>query len=84
MWWPFGAIIFRFHLMSNYELLTIEESTSALAQGWGIHHVHDLGTASWLVRILPPQARQHVVNLAKAGHPIPQKALRLINHYKAH
>jgi hypothetical protein len=64
------------------DLLTKEEDVVAAAQGWGLYHVYDLNTSAWHVSVLPSQAQQHVVNLAKANHPLPQKALRLINQHR--
>lgn len=64
--------------MSKSDLFDVEETKAAAAQGWGIHHVYDLQTCAWSVRILPAPAAVHVVNLARANQPLAQKALRLI------
>jgi hypothetical protein len=65
-----------------HDLLTIEEDKVAAAQGWGLHHVYDMAVDQWVIRILPAQATEAVINLARANHPLPLKALRLMTHYK--
>lgn len=68
--------------MSTADLLTVEETAQAAAQGWGLHHVYDLDTKLWRVMVLAsPSAEagsQFVVAQAKAGSPLAQKALRLV------
>lgn len=63
--------------MSN-DLLTPAESAEAAAQGWGIHHVFDLATSSWSIRILPTDKVTLVVNLARSANATALKALRLL------
>lgn len=75
------AIIFESHLMSKSDLLTIEEVKEAQSQGWGLHHVYDLNTRAWSVRILPTPMALIVVNLARANQPLAQKALRIIKEH---
>jgi len=67
----------------SQDLLTIDEDAEAMAQGWGLHHVYDLATSTWGIRILPVAMVGLVVNLAKANHPTPLKALRLMATKKA-
>lgn len=64
--------------MSKSDLLTIEEAKEAAALGWGLHHVYDMNTRVWSVRILPTPMALVVVNLARANQPLAQKALRII------
>lgn len=64
------------------DLLTIEEDKEAAKQGWGIHHVYEMETDRWSIRILPVDMAGLVVNLARANHPLPLKALRLMSNYK--
>lgn len=68
--------------MSNYELLTTDETEAARAQGWGLHHVYDLKQARWSVMVLAmPSAdagSRYVVAQAEAGSALAKKALRLI------
>ena len=73
-----------------FDLLTTEEDKIAASQGWAICHVYDLEVTQWVIRILslglqPPQnnsegAGAHVVNLARMGQPVAQKALKLLMH----
>lgn len=65
-----------------HDLLTADEDKLAAAQGWGLYHVYDLATTQWVIRILPAEAAPNVVNLARANHPLPLKALRLMTHYR--
>jgi hypothetical protein len=64
------------------DLLTIEEDKQAAAQGWGVHHVYDLDTKQWGIRILPAEAATQVVNMARAGQALSLKAIRLMTNYK--
>lgn len=65
-----------------HDLLTLEEDKLAAAQGWGLHHVYEMEARNWTIRILPTEAVPHVVNLARANHPLPLKALGLMTQYK--
>jgi hypothetical protein len=67
--------------MAN-DLLTKEEDAQAAAQGWGLYHVYDMAVDQWVIRVLPAEATNHVVNLARNNYPLPLKALRLMTHYK--
>jgi len=67
----------------SYDLLTVAEDAEAKAQGWGLYHVYDSATSTWAIRILPAHLLGLVVNLAKANHPTPLKALRLVAKQKA-
>ena len=66
-----------------YDLLTVNEDAEAAQQGWGLYHVYDSATSTWAIRILPAAMLGLVVNLAKANHPLPLKALRLVAKQKA-
>jgi len=66
--------------MSNFDLLTKEEALVAFAQGWSVHHVYELETQKWGIRILPSDAAAGVVNLARQGNALALKALRLTVH----
>ena len=73
-----------------FDLMTTEEDKVAASQGWGLHHVYDLDTSAWVIKVLsqglnPPHnnsdgAGIHVVALARAGQPVAQKALKLLMH----
>lgn len=65
-----------------HDLLTLAEDAEAAKQGWGLHHVYEMEVRQWVIRILPPEAAPHVVTLARANHPLPLKALRLMTNYK--
>lgn len=65
-----------------HDLLSIEEDAIAAQQGWGLHHVYEMENRQWVIRILPAQATEAVINLARNNHPLPLKALRLMTHYK--
>ena len=65
-----------------HDLLTVEEDKEAAKQGWGLHHVYELEAQRWSIRILPAEAAPHVVNLARANHPLPLKALGLMSNYR--
>jgi hypothetical protein len=67
--------------MSKSNLFTVEEDKLAASQGWGLHHVYDLKSCAWSVRILPAHMAGLVLNLAKANQPLPLKALRLIKEH---
>lgn len=68
--------------MSNYDLLTTNENLEAAAQGWNLQHVYDLESAKWRVMALghpsAETAGMFVVNQARMGSPLAQKALGLI------
>lgn len=66
--------------MSNLGLLTKEEDALAASQGWGVHHIYELETQKWVIRILPSTVAQSIVNLARQGNPLATKALRLVMH----
>ena len=63
-------------------LLTREETTHAASMGWGVHHVYDLASSRWRVMILggndSVQAGRLVVQLARGGNTLAQKALGLV------
>lgn len=65
-----------------YDLLTIEEDKLAAAQNWSLCHVYDLATNKWRVQVcgMPSSelAGQHVVNQARMGSALAQKALQLV------
>lgn len=65
-----------------FDLLTIEEDAAAAAQGWTLNHVYDLEAARWRVMTLgSPHAEaagQFVVNRARMGDALAQKALGLV------
>ena len=65
-----------------HDLLTTEEDQEAAKQGWGLHHVYEMEAKRWSIRILPAEAASHVVNLARANHPLPLKALGLMSNYR--
>lgn len=64
------------------DLLNIEESAAAAAQGWSLSHVYDLAASKWRVQVyaLPDceKAGQFVVAQARAGNAVALKALRLV------
>ena len=68
--------------MANLDLLTSLECSQAASQGWSLHHVYDLKTARWLVMILGSPSVDdtcaRVVQQARAGDPLAQKALSLV------
>ena len=68
--------------MSKKDLLTVEETKTAAAQGWSLGHVYDLATRRWRVMVLgSPSAEavsQHVIHLARNGEPVALKALGLV------
>ena len=63
-------------------MLTPLETADAQAQGWSLNHVYDLATEKWRVMVLGmPSAElagQFVVNQARMGNPLAQKALRFV------
>ena len=73
-----------------FDLMTPDEDKAAASQGWGLHHVFDLDTSKWVIRVLSQGlsephnhsegASLHVVNLARQGQPVAQKALKLLMH----
>lgn len=64
------------------DLLTIEEDKEAAKQGWGIHHVYEMETDRWSIRILPAERAPAVVGMARANQPLALKALGLMSNYK--
>lgn len=68
--------------MSNLELLTVEETATAASQGWSCAHVYDLNTKAWRVMVLgmpsSADATQLVINHAKMGSALHQKALKFV------
>lgn len=66
--------------MSNCDLLTKDERAAAANLGWDVHHVYELETRKWGIRILPTTSLGHVINLAKLGNPLATKALKLVMH----
>ena len=72
-----------------YDLLSKEESVEATGLGWHLSDVYDLRLKRWVIVILPTafghpplftaaDAASCVINLAKQGHPLSTKALRLV------
>lgn len=65
-----------------FDLLTIEEDAVAAVQGWSLAHVYDLETKRWRIMTLgSPHAEaagQFVVNRARSGDALAQKALGLV------
>ena len=70
-------------------LLTKEESAIALEHGWTLSDVYDLKLQRWLIVILPAvfghpplataeAAASYVITLAKQGHALSIKALRMV------
>lgn len=80
----------RTNRKSMSDLLSIEEDKAAAKQGWGLHHVYDQDVDQWVVRVLPitfrpplPDAKTagaYVVNLARSGDGLAQKALQILMH----
>lgn len=66
--------------MSNFDLLTPEETAQAKALGWGLCEVYDLGTARFRIQVWPADKMDYVVHLAKRHDALALKALRLIAH----
>lgn len=75
--------------MSNYDLLSKEESTEAMTHGWILSNVYDSQKNRWLVVILPvvlgqaplfnaAAAASYVIALAKQEHALSMKALKLV------
>lgn len=70
---------------AHTDALTLEEKILARSQGWDLFHVFDLKSAHWRVQALStsemPSATatlQLLINQAKTGSVLHQKALRLI------
>ena len=61
-----------------FDLLTIEEDQAAAALGWSLEYVYDIKTKRWSVQIFPVAMTTNVVGLARTGHPLAIKALRLM------
>lgn len=64
-----------------HDLLTEDEDAIAASQGWGVYYVYDLDTSRLNVRVLPPEKITHVVNTARGGSPLHQKALQLLTKH---
>ncbi len=65
---------------SKYELLSETETAFAAQQGWGLHHVID-GDVCRVMVLGSPNAETigaFVLNQARAGNGLAQKALQLI------
>lgn len=68
--------------MSKIELLTVEESTVAAAQGWGLFHVFD--SKRWIIQALglqtpaAPETGALIISLARQGAQPATRALQLI------
>lgn len=70
------------------DLLTIEEDSEATAMGWSLNYVYNAQAERWTVQILPlafiepfksaEAVATHVVGLARMGHSLSIKALRLV------
>ena len=63
-------------------LLSPEEDKEAAKQGWGLYHVYELNEKTWTLRILPTEAAELVVNMARNNQTLAQKALGLLTNYK--
>ena len=65
-----------------FDLLTAEEDAKASIQGWGLHYVYDLEAERWRVMTLgnphAEAAGQFVINQARSGDALAQKALSLV------
>lgn len=79
------------HLISMFDL-TKEERAEAAAQGWGLFHIYDMEKSRWHVNVLPlsfgehntvAKAQAHVINQARARHPLSIKALQLMAQYNS-
>lgn len=64
------------------DLLTTEEDKAAADMGWGLYHVYDEKFNQWVIRILPTDAAEKVVGMARANNPVAIKALRLMTTYR--
>lgn len=64
------------------DLLTVEEDAEAAKAGWELRHVYDLDTSRWRIMVLAePHAEfgaQLVIDQARAGSRVAQKALQLL------
>ena len=68
------------------DLFTVEENKEAAKQGWGLSHVFDLATDKWRAQIITlnplwphcEAASTHVINQARMGGALAQKALSLV------
>ena len=67
-----------------YDLLSLEEDVAAAAAGWGVHDVYDLKAGKWRVMVLglphAEAASRRVVEQARHGSKLAQKALTLVLH----
>lgn len=63
------------------DLLSPAEDAEAAQYGWGLHYIFDLSTDKWEINVLPIEARPKVSAMARAGAPLPTKALRLISQF---
>lgn len=65
-----------------FDLLTIAEDEKAAQQGWSLNHVFDLKSGKWRVMVLGMPsaiaAGAFVVDQARTGSPLAQKALQLV------
>lgn len=71
-----------------YDLFTVEEDKEAAASGWSLNYVYNMKTQRWATQILPlafiepfksaEAVATHVVGLARMGHALSIKALRLV------
>ncbi len=63
-------------------MLTKDEEARAASQGWSLCHVYDLTKQRWALQIFgvpsAERAGQLVIQLARTGDALAQKALRLI------
>jgi hypothetical protein len=64
------------------DLLTKDEDKVAADLGWGLYHVYDANVSQWIIRILPADAAEKVVGMARANNPVAIKALRLMTNYR--
>ena len=64
------------------DLLTIEEDKAAAEQGWGLYHVYDEKADQWVVRILPADAAEKVVAMARTSAPLALRALTILSNSK--
>ena len=62
------------------DLLTIEEDKAAAEQGWGLYHVYDEKADQWIVRILPADAAEKVVAMARTSAPLALRALTILSN----
>jgi hypothetical protein len=67
-----------------HDLLTPEEDVAASAAGWGVYDVYDMKAGKWRVMVLgephAEAASRRVVEQARHGSKLAQKALALVMH----